>query len=212
MSIHSSIEWPSREETQTFDRNHHYTPFPSFFTLLVLSFAVQTVVSLINLLPTATLGLVSPWYKLYGHHPDLTHLKIFGCACYPLLRPYTHHKLENRTKECLFLGYSTVSKGYLCLDFTTNHLYTSRHVLFNESKFPFVSFIASKSAANISKPSHDTWFSNLLYLHSTNLLSVLGPYRPPASSHPVSSLQSDTVVAPPSPIPILIQLLFTYPT
>ena len=43
--------------------------------------------------------------------------------------------------------------------------------------------------------------SNLLYLHSTNLPSMLGPYRPPASSHPASSLQSDTTVAPPSPIP-----------
>lgn len=151
------------------------------------SFAVQTAICLINLLPTATLGLVLPWYKLYGRHRNLIHFKVFGCACYPLLRPYTHHKLENRNKECLFLGYSTVSKGYLCIDFTINHLYTSRHVLFSESKFPFMSFNASKSATNISQPSHDTWFSNLLYLHSTNLPFVLGPYRPPASSHPVSS-------------------------
>lgn len=140
------------------------------------SFAIQTNVSLINLLPTATFGFLSPWYKLYGHHTDLTHLKVVGCACYPLLRPYTHHKLENITKECLFLGYSIVSKRYLCLDLTTNHLYTSRHGLFNETKFPFPSFPSSNSKPSISQPSHDTWLSNLLYLHSTNQPSVLGPY------------------------------------
>lgn len=175
------------------------------------SFAIQTNVSRINLLPTATFGFLSPWYKLYGHHTDLTHLKVVGCACYPLLRPYTHHKLVNITKECLFLGYSIVSKRYLCLDLTTNHLYTSRHGLFNETKFPFPSFPSSNSKPSISQPSHDTWLSNLLYLHSTNQPSVLGPYMPSASSHtdtllPISStpmpqVQHDPSITPPSPIP-----------
>ena len=167
--------------------------------------------SLINLLSTATLGLLSLWYKLYGHHPDLTYLKVFGCTCYPLLRPYTHHELENRTKECLFLGYSTVSKGYLCLNLTTNHLYTSRHVLFNESKFLFMSFTASKSATDVSQLSHDIWLSNLLYLHSTNQPSVLGPYitsatilldsSPTISPTPMPQVQPVTFNAPSSPIP-----------
>lgn len=113
--------------------------------------------SLINLLPAATLGVLSPWFKLYGHHPDLTNLKVFGCAYYPYLKPYTHHKLEHKTKECLFLGYSNISKGYLCLDLHTNHLYTSRHVLFNESKFPFLCFNPSSFATIASKPTHDVW-------------------------------------------------------
>ena len=103
------------------------------------SFAVQTAMNLINLLPTASLGFLSPWFKLYGSHPDVTSLKVFGCACYPYIRPYTKHKLEHRTTECIFLGYSNVSKGFLCLDIQSNRLYTCRHVLFNESRFPFPS-------------------------------------------------------------------------
>lgn len=125
--------------------------------------------SLINLLPTATLGFLSPWFKLYGHHPDITSLKVFGCACYPYIRPYTKYKLEYKTIECIFLGYSTVSKGYLCLDLHSNHLYSCMHILFNESKFPSQSshFYPLPISAKLAP---DIWLSNLLYLHYSNNL------------------------------------------
>lgn len=110
---------------------------------------------------------------------------MFGYACYPHLRPYTPYKLAPRTTECIFLGYPIGTKGYLCLDLATNHLYTSRHVLFNEFKFPFSSLTIHSSPTSSSSLSSDLlWFSNLLYLHSTNQPSILGPYAvtPPSST------------------------------
>ena len=80
------------------------------------SFSAQTAANLINLLLTSVLGWISPWSKLYSTTPDLSQLKVFGCACYPNLRPYNTHKLEPRTRECIFIGYPTHSKGYLYLD------------------------------------------------------------------------------------------------
>ena len=80
------------------------------------SFAAQNAVSLINILPTSVLHWVSPWTKLFSTTPDLTQLKVFGCACYPNLRPYNTHKLEPKTRECVFIGYPSYSKGYICLD------------------------------------------------------------------------------------------------
>ena len=152
--------------------------------------------TLINLLPTTTLGLLSPWYKLYGQHLDLSSLKNFGCACYPFLKPYNKHKLNHRTTECIFLGYSTVSKGYLCLDLLTNKLYTCRHVLFNETRFPFSFATSFVSAPN--PPNPDAWLSNLLYLHSSNQPSILGPYSrhtPPSNSQSPSFPLPQTVTS-----------------
>jgi hypothetical protein len=38
----------------------------------------------------------------------------------------------------VFLGYSLVYKGYKCLDLTTNRVYISRYVIFDEQTFPFI--------------------------------------------------------------------------
>ena len=114
---------------------------------------------------------------------------MFGCACYPHLRPYTPHKLAPRSTECIFLGYPMGTKGYLCLDLTTKCLYTSRHVIFNESKFPYSLLNNSSSPSSLPPSSFDlSWFSNLLYLHSTNQPSLLGPFAIHShSSSPVST-------------------------
>lgn len=69
--------------------------------------------------------------------PPFAALKTFGYACYPYLRPYNKHKLKPRSVECVFLGYPPLSKGYLCLDTTTNTIYTVYYALFKEDVLPF---------------------------------------------------------------------------
>ena len=147
------------------------------------SYAIQTSISLINLLPTSVLNFHSPWSKLYSTKLDLSQLKVFGCACYPNLRPYTSHKLEPRTVECIFLGYPTGFKGYLCLDINFKRFYISRHVVFNKSKFPFSTLTVSTSDPTFSHIPFDTlWLSNQLYLHSLNHPSLLGAFPGNVSS------------------------------
>ena len=167
------------------------------------SFAAQTAVSLINILPTSVLHWVSPWTKLFSTIPDLTQLKVFGCACYPNLRPYNTHKLEPKTRECVFIGYPSNSKGYLCLDHHTNRVYISRHVYFNETKFPFSTPINPVLTSSFSPANIPSWFSNQLYLHSTNQPSLLGAY---SSSSPITpsyhSTTLDSQVISPSTLPI----------
>jgi hypothetical protein len=54
----------------------------------------------------------TPIELLLHEIPDYTFLKVFGCACWPHLRPYNSRKLEFRSKKCVFLGYSSLHKGY----------------------------------------------------------------------------------------------------
>ncbi|KAI5313872.1 hypothetical protein L3X38_043048 [Prunus dulcis] len=99
--------------------------------------AMHTIVYLINRLPSKVLGLQSPCQILLHKEPNFTFLKIFGCACFPHLRPYNTNKLHLRSVKCVFLGYSLDHQGYRCLNLTTNRVFLSRHVIFDEHCFPF---------------------------------------------------------------------------
>uniref|UniRef100_A0A2N9GP84 Integrase catalytic domain-containing protein n=1 Tax=Fagus sylvatica TaxID=28930 RepID=A0A2N9GP84_FAGSY len=128
------------------------------------SYAVSTATHLINRLPTPNLSHKTPWEMLFHKHPDLTYLKSFGCQCFPLLTPYTAHKLHPKTTPCVFLGYPSHTKGYLCLDPITNRLYTSRHVLFNETIFSGLTHaFPSSDTPNISSAA---WLNTLTSFHT----------------------------------------------
>jgi histone deacetylase 1/2 len=92
---------------------------------------------LINRTPSKVINYATPLERLFHHTPDYSSLRVFGCACYPNLRPYNQHKLDFRSKQCVFLGYSSMHKGFKCLEVSTGRVYISRDVVFDESEFPF---------------------------------------------------------------------------
>lgn len=51
--------------------------------------------------------------------------------------PFQCKKLQFRSTRCAFLGYSSLHKGYKCLDISTGCVYISRDVIFDENIFPF---------------------------------------------------------------------------
>ncbi|KAL8167122.1 hypothetical protein V2J09_008621, partial [Rumex salicifolius] len=51
---------------------------------------------------------------------------------------------------CIFIGYSTKHKGYLCFHVASSHTYIARHVVFDESYFPFLDHNSQESAATIT--------------------------------------------------------------
>jgi hypothetical protein len=105
-----------------------------------------TAVYLINRLPSKVIQSQTPIERLHGDKSDYSFLRIFGCPCWPNLRPYNKHKLEFRSKQCAFLGYSNVHKGYKCLDISTGRVYISRDVVFDETVFPFASLHSNAGA------------------------------------------------------------------
>lgn len=99
--------------------------------------AFNTAIYLMNRLPSKVLKFASPYAKLFDRPPNYNFLKVFGCACFPHLRFYNTNKLQLRSKRCVFIGYSLQHQGYHCLDTSTGRVYLSRHVIFDETSFPF---------------------------------------------------------------------------
>lgn len=99
--------------------------------------AFLTAVHIINMLPSRVINNETPMERLLHVKPDYTSLRVFGCACWPNLRPYNSRKLMYRSKQCAFLGYSAQHKGVKCLDISTGRVYISRDVVFDEIKFSF---------------------------------------------------------------------------
>nr|BAM42649.1 Polyprotein [Arabidopsis thaliana] len=172
-------------------------------------YAFSVAVYLINRLPTPLLQLQSPFQKLFGQPPNYEKLKVFGCACYPWLRPYNRHKLEDKSKQCAFMGYSLTQSAYLCLHIPTGRLYTSRHVQFDERCFPFstTNFGVSTSQEQRSDsapnwPSHTTLPTTPLVLPAP---PCLGPHldtspRPPSLPSPLCTTQVSSSNLPSSSI------------
>jgi hypothetical protein len=57
------------------------------------------------------------------------------CSKHHHIIPSFEYKLQFRSKQCTFLGYSGLHKGYKYLDISTDSLYISRDVIFDESVF-----------------------------------------------------------------------------
>jgi hypothetical protein len=137
---------------------------------------------IINRFPTPVLHHISPYEKLFHKPPAYTFLRVFGCKCFPLLRPYTAHKLEYRSKVCIFLGYSNA--GYRCLDPITGRVYLSRNVAFDEHSFP-----AKENDSKSSLPSRTSAASPISLtspVSSSNILPTNETSTEPtaSASHP----------------------------
>ena len=156
--------------------------------------AVATATHIINRIPPSSLQRPSPFEVLFHKFPSYMSFRVFGCACYPFLRPYNKNKFDYHSSECVFLGYSSHHKGYRCLA-TNGRIYISKDVVFNETKFPFKE---QGSTSSPPPPSSSKYYP----------LTVLHPHpSPPTTMSPSTSFPSplphyNTNSTPSSPLPI----------
>ncbi|KAA0036904.1 Retrovirus-related Pol polyprotein from transposon TNT 1-94 [Cucumis melo var. makuwa] len=95
-----------------------------------------TFVYTINRLPSSVLQNISPFERLYGTPPNYSNLKVFGCACFILLHPHEHTKLEPRARLCCFLGYVRISRHVTFWEHTMFSRLSSFHSSFSSPQ-PF---------------------------------------------------------------------------
>ncbi|KAL9241494.1 hypothetical protein vseg_015603 [Gypsophila vaccaria] len=162
--------------------------------------AFTTATYLINRLPTPTLQNHSPYFSLFEKEPNIHKLHSFGCLCFPWLRPYTTHKLQPRSIQCVFLGYSLTQSAYLCLDPLTSRIYTSRHVRFLDDEFPYSRLLNLTSPPSYISPT--TWCPLTVPIVSPPLphSPTLPPPSSPSIAHtpPAPTSHTSTTVTIPS--------------
>lgn len=66
-------------------------------------YVFESAVFMINHLPTKSLTFKTPYELVYGHKPNYSFLRVFGCLCFPYLHQYSHHKFEPRSDHVFFL-------------------------------------------------------------------------------------------------------------
>ena len=151
------------------------------------------------------LGFHFPWEKFFSKPPPVHALKSFRCACYPLLRPFNKNKLQPRYKPYVFLSYPPLSKGYICLDPTSNKIYIACHFPFNETLFPFANDSHFTNPHIPFSSSLSDWFPYSLSPINTSMPSPsIAPHTPslPSDFDLVSSLLP-SFLSSSCPIPVV---------
>lgn len=102
-------------------------------------YALQTACWILNRRPSPDRDGQSPYQVLTnGAKPDVSYLRAFGCACTVFLseEQRTDKKLGARSKEGIYLGPSELHPGHVVFLLGHRRFITSRHVQFDESRFP----------------------------------------------------------------------------
>ena len=94
---------------------------------------VRTANTIINFLPTqANLG-ITPFELLYGKHPNVSHLRVFGSTCHVHINTKIK-KLDPRAVLGTFVGYDNHTKGYRIYIPQKRRVIVCKNVRFDEYK------------------------------------------------------------------------------
>ena len=164
--------------------------FPSHFW----GHCILTATYLINRLPSKPIQHKSPFECLYGTTIDLTHLRVIGCKTFA--HQHLNDKFSARAIPSIFIGYPDNQKGYILYDLTTHKLFTSRHVTFHETNFPFHSNISPTSQPH--QPSTEPSPSYPVPQYSPYSPNTNTPFTPQTT--PTTDLSTNTSpISSPSP-------------
>ncbi|MCO5601748.1 hypothetical protein L7F22_055873 [Adiantum nelumboides] len=103
--------------------------------------AVACAAHVLNRCPTRALKTITPYESWYDKKPSVSYLRVFGCLAYAHIPQQLRGKLDDKAVKCIFVGYSSGSKGYRLYNPATNNNFESRDVIFAETTpQPMVAF------------------------------------------------------------------------
>ena len=75
----------------------------------------------------------TPFEVWVGYKPSVLNLKVFGCICYTHIPEAKRDKLDKKAEAGIFIGYSSITKGYRIYQPVAKKITVSRDVRFDES-------------------------------------------------------------------------------
>jgi hypothetical protein len=136
-----------------------------------------TAVYILNRSPTNALNGRTSYEAWHGRKSAVSHLRVFGCLTFG--KELGHiGKLDDRSTPEVFIGYAEDLKAYRILDPGTQHVRTTRDVVFDEGR----GWIWNKAVDDGSTPTSDNF--TVEYVHFEGAGGV-GSSLPPSMSTPV---------------------------
>ncbi|MCO5589095.1 hypothetical protein L7F22_043061 [Adiantum nelumboides] len=103
--------------------------------------AVACAAHVLNRCPTRALKTITPYESWYDKNPSISYLRVFGCLAYAHIPQQLRGKLDDKAVKCIFVGYSSGSKGYRLYNPATNKIFESCDVIFAKTTAqPMVAF------------------------------------------------------------------------
>ena len=97
-----------------------------------MGYALETATYLLNLIPSKSI-YKTPTELWNGRKPSLNHIRIRGASAHVLRKE--PHKLESRTKLCLFIGYPRGTRGGLFYSSSDKKVIVSTNAKFLEEDY-----------------------------------------------------------------------------
>jgi transposase InsO family protein len=96
-------------------------------------YAMSTAGYILDRLPTRATGMTTTAHLLVHRHvPDLSSLRTWGCDAYAHIPDARRASFGARAEKGLFVGYDEASLAYLFYQPSTQRIYTTGHIRFNE--------------------------------------------------------------------------------
>ncbi|KAJ0909446.1 putative RNA-directed DNA polymerase [Helianthus annuus] len=111
---------------------------------------VLTALYIVNRLPSSVLLGKSPYERMFGFKPSLSHLRVFGCLCFSTVLNDID-KFSFNSEKCVLIGYSNVKKGYKLWSLDNKKEFYSRDVKFYETVFPYKSSQLANQDISVSE-------------------------------------------------------------
>jgi hypothetical protein len=94
---------------------------------------VQTTTYILNQTYIQLLPHTTSYQAWFGVKPSLAHTRIFGCNAFIHVPKALRKKLDSKSHQRMFLGYSDESKAYRIWDKDSKRISITRNVLFHEN-------------------------------------------------------------------------------